>query len=64
MPKTIANTTVDRLIHHAHLVLTASDSIRLTRSTAVKAVTPWAPSSGQPHWPPREDLLAATGHIP
>jgi DNA replication protein DnaC len=29
MPKTIANATVDRLMHHAHVVLTAGDSIRL-----------------------------------
>ena len=27
MPKTIANATVDRLMHHAHVVLTAGDSI-------------------------------------
>ena len=31
MPKTIAN--VDRLVHHAHLVLTVGDSIRLTQVT-------------------------------
>ncbi len=29
MPKTIANATVDRLLHHAHVVLTAGDSIRI-----------------------------------
>ena len=40
MPKTIANATVDRLMHHAHLVLTAGDSIRLTQATAGKGVTP------------------------
>ena len=40
MPKTIANATVDRLMHHAHLVLTAGDSIRLTQATAAKGVTP------------------------
>ena len=34
MPETIANATVDRLLHHAHLVLTAGDSIRLTQATA------------------------------
>ena len=27
MPKTIAKATVDRLLHHAHVVLTAGDSI-------------------------------------
>ena len=42
MPKTIANTTVDRLMHHAHLVLTAGDSIRLTQATTGKGVTPLA----------------------
>ena len=30
MPKTIANATVDRLLHHAHVVMTTGDSIRLT----------------------------------
>ena len=40
MPKTIANATVDRLMHHAHVVLTAGDSIRLTQATADKGVTP------------------------
>jgi DNA replication protein DnaC len=42
MPKTIANATVDRLMHHAHLVLTAGDSIRLTQATTGKGVTPLA----------------------
>ncbi len=40
MPKTIANATVDRLMHHAHLVLTAGNSIRLTQATAGKGVMP------------------------
>ena len=43
MPKTIANATVDRLLHHAHLVLTAGDSIRLTQATTGQGVTPLAP---------------------
>ena len=38
MPKTIANATVDRLLHHAHVVMTAGDSIRLTQATAGKGV--------------------------
>jgi len=38
MPKTIANATVDRLMHHAHVVLTAGDSIRLTQATRGKGV--------------------------
>lgn len=40
MPKTIANATVDRLLHHAHVVLTAGDSIRLTQATTGKGVRP------------------------
>ena len=40
MPKTITNATVDRLLHHAHIVMTAGDSIRLTQATAGKGVTP------------------------
>ena len=40
MPKTIANATVDRLMHHAHLVVTSGDSIRLTQATHGKGVTP------------------------
>lgn len=40
MPKTIANATVDRLLHHAHLVVTAGDSVRLTQATDGKGVTP------------------------
>lgn len=40
MPKTIANSTVDRLMHHAHLVVTSGDSIRLTQATDGKGVTP------------------------
>jgi DNA replication protein DnaC len=42
MPKTIANATVDRLLHHAHLVLTGGDSIRLTQATRGKGVKPLA----------------------
>ncbi|MEI2699426.1 MAG: ATP-binding protein [Microthrixaceae bacterium] len=42
MPKTIANATVDRLLHHAHVVLTTGDSIRLTQATTGKGVTPLA----------------------
>jgi len=42
MPKTIANATVDRLLHHAHVVLTTGDSIRLTQATTGKGVKPLA----------------------
>src|SRR5450432_940043 len=40
MPKTIANATVDRLLHHAHVVITNGDSIRLTQATRGKGVRP------------------------
>lgn len=40
MPKTIANATVDRLLHHAHIVMTGGDSIRLTQATTGKGVKP------------------------
>ena len=42
MPKTLATATVDRLLHHAHVVLTAGDSIRLTQATAGRGVMPLA----------------------
>lgn len=42
MPKTIANATVDRLMHHAHVVITSGDSIRLTQATRGKGVRPLA----------------------
>lgn len=42
MPKTIANATVDRLLHHAHIVMTTGDSIRLTQATTGKGVKPLA----------------------
>ena len=32
MPKTLATATVDRLLHHAHLVLTQGDSHRLAEA--------------------------------
>jgi DNA replication protein DnaC len=42
MPKTLATATVDRLLHHAHVLLTDSDSYRLAQATAGKGVTPLA----------------------
>src|SRR5260370_23528590 len=36
MPKTLATATVDRLLHHAHLVLTEGTSLRLAEATAGK----------------------------
>jgi DNA replication protein DnaC len=36
MPKTLATATVDRLLHHAHLVLTKGDSHRLAEALTGK----------------------------
>lgn len=40
MPKTLATATVDRLLHHAHLVTTKGDSHRLAEALTGKGVTP------------------------
>ena len=41
MPKTIATATVDRLMHHAHILMTdGQDSYRLAQATAGKGVKP------------------------
>ena len=40
MPKNLAGATVDRLMHHAHVVLTEGESYRLTEATAGKGVMP------------------------
>ena len=41
MPKTLATATVDRLLHHAHVIITdGTDSYRLAQATAGKGVTP------------------------
>jgi len=37
---TLPTATVDRLLHHAHLVLTEGTSLRLAEATAGKGVTP------------------------
>jgi len=43
MPKTLAAATVDRLLHHAHVLITdATESYRLAQATAGKGVTPLA----------------------
>jgi hypothetical protein len=38
MPKTLA--TVDRLLHHAHVVVTQGDSYRLAQATSGQGVMP------------------------
>jgi len=40
MPKTLATATVDRLLHHAHLVVTKGPSLRLAEATSGKGVVP------------------------
>ena len=41
MPKTMATATVDRLLHHAHVIITdGQDSYRLAQATAGKGVMP------------------------
>jgi DNA replication protein DnaC len=40
MPKTLATTTVDRLLHHAHQILTDGRSQRLEEALAGKGVAP------------------------
>jgi DNA replication protein DnaC len=43
MPKTVATATVDRLLHHAHVLVTdGSDSYRLAQATAGEGVMPLA----------------------
>jgi DNA replication protein DnaC len=40
MPKALATATVDRLLHHAHVVLTEGNSLRLAEAIAGKGVVP------------------------
>jgi len=43
MPKSLAAATVDRLLHHAHVLVTDGvESYRLTQATAGKGVMPLA----------------------
>jgi DNA replication protein DnaC len=43
MPKTLATATVERLLHHAHVLITdGQDSYRLAQATAGKGVMPLA----------------------
>ena len=43
MPKTLATATVERLLHHAHVIITdGQDSYRLAQATAGKGVKPLA----------------------
>jgi DNA replication protein DnaC len=43
MPKSLATATVDRLLHHAHVLITdGTDSYRLAQATSGKGVRPLA----------------------
>ena len=42
MPKTLATAAVDRLLHHAHVIITEGISLRLTDATNGKGVMPLA----------------------
>ena len=42
MDKTIASALVDRLLHHAHVVMTEGESVRLADALAGKGVVPFA----------------------
>lgn len=56
MPKTLATATVDRLMHHAHLCVTAGESVRLAQATSgqgVMALVAEASPRARPASPPR-----------
>lgn len=40
MPKTLATAAVDRLLHHAHVIITEGTSLRLTEATSGRGVIP------------------------
>jgi DNA replication protein DnaC len=40
MPKTLATATVDRLLHHAHVIVTEGTSLRLSDATEGRGVMP------------------------
>lgn len=54
MPKSLATAAVDRLLHHAHVVLTEGISLRLNEATTGKGVMPLA----YPVPPPGDQLSA------
>ena len=78
MPKTIATATVDRLMHHAHVLITdAAESYRLAQATAGKGsnrcperdATPlrWGaswPPAGRKHGHQWGEKMAADGEKP
>jgi hypothetical protein len=70
MPKSIATATVDRLLHHAHVLITeGQDSYRLTQATAGKGSSPWPnsldqiPVGGEIRGHQRGEKMATSGEI-
>ena len=55
MPKTLATATVDRLLHHAHVCVTAGDSVRLSEALSGQGVAPLEPG------PPGGDATGSGG---
>jgi hypothetical protein len=49
MDKTIASALVDRLLHHAHVIVTEGESVRLADATSGKGVNrPGFPGGSKP----------------
>ena len=63
MPKTLATATVDRLLHHAHVVLTEGASYRLAEATAGRGWCRSADRHGRSRCPPRGDHVSAEREI-
>ena len=76
MPKSLATATVERLLHHAHVLITdGQDSYRLAQATAGKGVNHspntgnkqillvgrFVATSGEKRWPPVGKFVAAVG---
>ena len=75
MDKTIASALVDRLMHHAHVIMTEGESVRLADALSGKGVVsspvsdqaargefPW-PSMGRDHGRPWGILVSAPGEF-
>ena len=57
MPKTMATATVDRLLHHAHVIITdGQESYRLAQATAARGCSP------SPEHAPNTPLGRNDGH--
>ena len=52
MPLTIATALVDRLMHHAHVIVTSGDSVRLTQATSGEGVKPSTNPTAHPRGNP------------